>query len=238
MKKITSVIKNFVLIGLVMTVLAITQVSAAGTRQRPFSDWLSAQGSTVVPVTCASTVLGWATFDFATFARADYSGKIGNCITNNGGPVFTPEFSGTVTERDLPDGTAEILVIHHFANTYLVARDQTQAGNPRPAILGYNPAELFGNPGLQSALGSGMIQVRFIIPQPGAPLPDLNTINYLSLSARIRGDGPLRAAFGVEQGTPGKVLVSQTGLFNIPGQGGGVADSFPAELVRVFKTGN
>jgi hypothetical protein len=238
MKKFNLTIKNLVLTALVMTVLAITQVSAAGTRQRPFSDWLSAQGSTVVPANCASTILGWATPDLATFARADYSGKIGDCITNNGGPVFTPEFSGTVTERDLPDGTAEILVVHHFANTYLVARDQTQPGNPRPAILGYNPAELFGNPGLESALASGMIQVRFIIPQPGAPLPDLNTINYLSLSTRFHGSGPLRAAFGVEEGTPGRVLVSQTGLFNIPGQGSGVADSFPAELVRVFKAGN
>jgi hypothetical protein len=236
MKKINLTIKILVLTALVMIVLAITQVSAAGTRQRPFSDWLSAQGSTVVPANCASTVLGWATPDLATFARADYSGKIGDCITSHGGPVFTPVFSGTVTERDLPDGTAEILVIHHFANTYLVARDTSQPGSP--AILGYNAVALFGHPELQSALASGMIQVKFIIPQPGAPLPDLNTVDYLSLSARFQGSGPLRAAFGVEEGTPGRVLVSQTGLFNIPGQGSGVADSFPAELVRVFKAGN
>ncbi|HVE60126.1 MAG TPA: hypothetical protein VNB22_25145 [Pyrinomonadaceae bacterium] len=241
MKKVNLTIKNFVLIGLVMTVLAIMQVSAAGTRQRPFSDWLSAQGSSVNPSNCAASVTGWLTPDFATFARADYSGKIGNCITMHGGPVFNPEFSGTVTERDLPDGTAEILVIEHFANTYVVARDNTQPvppGFPAPAILGFNSNELFGHPELQSAVASGMIQVKFIIEHPGDPLPDLVAIDFLSLSARFQGSGPLRTAFGVDEGTPGKVVVSQTGLFNIPGQGNGVADSFPAELVRVFKAGN
>lgn len=237
MKQVNSTAKNLFLIGLVMAFLAVVQVSAAGTRQRPFSEWLSAQGSFVNPVTCGASVFGWLPPDFTTFALADYTGKIAQCITNHGGPVFNPEFSGTVTERDLADGTAEIHVIHHFTDTYVVARDNTQAGSP--AILGYRAAELFGQPNRQSALANGMIQVKFIIAQPGDPLPDLTSIsNVLSLSARIRGEGPLRTAFGVAEGTPGKVLVSQTGLFNIPGQGNGVADGFPAELVRVFKAGN
>src|SRR5215213_2051591 len=176
-----------VLIGPLMTGLPGVQVKAAGTRQRPFSDWLSAQGSTVNPGNCAASVLAWLTPDFATYARADYSGKIGDCITANGGPAFHPAISGTVSERDLPDGTAEILVIHHFTNTYVVARDNAQGGNPAPAILGYNSAELFGHPELQSAVASGLLQVRFIIAHPGDPLPDLPAINLLSLSARIQG---------------------------------------------------
>jgi len=238
MKKVNLTVIVLVLIGLLMTVLPSLQVNAAGARQRPFSEWLAAQGGAVDPATCASTVVGWLTPDFATFARADYSGKICDCITNGGGPVFQPEFSGTVTERDLPDGTAEINVIQHFANTYVVARDFTQPGNPAPAILGYNATELFGHPELQSAVASGMIQVKFIIAHPGDPLPGLGSANSLTLSARFQGSGPLRAAFGVDEGTPGKLLVSQTGLFNIPGQGNGVADSFPAELVRVFQAGH
>ena len=211
--------------------------SAAETRQRPFSEWLAAQGSFVNPATCGTSIFSWLTSDFATFALADYSGKLGQCITSHGGPVFNPEFTGTVTERDLPDGTAEVLVIHHFADTYAQARDNTQAGSP--AILGYRAAELFNEPERQSALANGMMQVKFINAYPGAPLPDLTSIpNVLSVSIRIRGEGPLRAAFGVAEGTPGKVLVSQTGLFNISGQGNGVADSFPAELIHVFKAGN
>jgi hypothetical protein len=238
MKKVNLTLTILVLIGLLMTMLPGLQVNAAGTRQRPFSDWLNAQGSVLNPGNCASSVLGWLTPDFATFARADYSGKIGDCITNHGGPIFTPEFRGTVTERDLPDGTAEIQVIHHFTNTYVVARDNTQPGVPAPAILGFNAAELFAHPELPSAVASGMIQVKFIIAHPGDPLPDVATIPTLSLSTRFQGRGPLRAAFGVDEGTPGKVVVSQTGLFNIPGQGNGVADAFPAELVHVFRVGN
>lgn len=241
MKKTNVTVTILVLLGLVMTVLPGIQVNAAGARQRPFSDWLSAQGSALNPTNCASSVLGWLTPDFATFARADYSGKIGDCITANGGPDFNPEFSGTVTERDLPDGTAEIHVVHHFTNTYVVARDNTQTpapGNPAPAILGFNQNELFGHPELQSALANGTIRVKFIIAQPGDPLPDLSAANWLSLSARFQGSGPLRAAFGVAEGTPGRVLVNQTGLFNIPGQGSGVADGFPAELVRVYQAGH
>jgi hypothetical protein len=223
--------------GLALTVLPGLQVKAAGARQRSFSDWLSAQG-TVNPGNCASTILAWLTPDFVTFARADYSGKICDCITANGGPAFTPEFHGTVTERDLPDGTAEIQVIHHFTNTHVVARDNTQGGNPAPAILGYNATELFGHPELPSAVASGVLQAKFIIAHPGDPLPDLAAANYLTLSIRFQGSGPLRAAFGVAEGTPGKLLVNQTGLFNNPGQGNGVADSFPAELVRVYQAGH
>ena len=130
-----------------------------------------------------------------------------------------------------------ISVHHFFTDTYVVARDQTQIGSP--AILGYRSAELFGHPELQSALASGKIEVEFILPYPGAPLPDFTSISsFLSLSARIKGDGPLRAAFGVEEGTSGKLLVSQTGLFNTSGHGKGVADSFPAELVNVFRAGH
>lgn len=236
MKNANLTIKNLVFAALVMTVLTIVQVNA-GTRQRPFSDWLSAQGSFVNPATCGATVFGWLPPDFSTFALADYSGKIAQCITNNGGPVFSPAFSGTVTERDLADGTAEIHVIHHFTDTYVVARDTTQVGSP--AILGYRAAELFGQPNRQSALANGILQVKFIIAQPGDPLPDATAIsNILTISTRIRGEGPLRAAFGVTEGTRGKVMVSQTGLFDISGQGNGVADGFPAEIVRVFKAGN
>jgi hypothetical protein len=232
--------KTFLLIAALALVasVGVGHPKAAGTRQRSFSEWLTAQGTFVNPANCASLVSGWATRDLATFARADYSGKICDCITAQGGPVFTPSFSGTVTEQDLPDGRAEIHVIHHFTNTHVVARDLTQTGNPAPAILGFNAPELFGHPELQSALASGTLQARFILPHPDFPLPNLAEVNTLSLSIRFQGSGPLRAAFGVAEGTPGKVLVSQTGLFNVPGQGNGVADGFPAELVRVFQAGN
>jgi hypothetical protein len=222
-----------------MAFLATVEVNAE-TRQRPFSDWLNAQDPFITPNFCNPTNLGWLPPDFSTFALADYSGKLGACITAKGGPVFRPEFRGTVTERDLPDGTAEILVNEQFNNTYAYALDTSNF--PIRPLLGFTPNQLFGHPDYPSAVASGMIQVKFIIPYPGAPFPDIADAFFggqvKSLSARINGDGPLRAAFGVPEGTPGKFVVSQTGLLNIPGRGRGVADGFPAELVRVFKAGN
>jgi hypothetical protein len=217
-----------------MAFLTTVQVNA-GTRQRPFSDWINAQGAIYNPNTCFRSVFGWATPDFTTFALADYSGKLGACVTAHGGPVFHPEFRGNVTERDLPDGTAEILVNEQFTNTYAYAID-TSSFPIRP-LLGSPQYEYTGGP-KPTAVASGMIQVKFIIPYPGAPLPDLADTFLLSISGRINGDGPLRAAFGVPEGTPGKFIVSQTGLFNIRGRGNGVADGFPAELVKVFKADN
>jgi hypothetical protein len=222
-----------------LALLGTVQANAQGARQRPFSDWLNAQGNPIKPNICYYSILGWSTPDFSTFALADYSGKMGACVTANGGPTFHPVFRGTVTERDLPDGTAEILVNEQFTNTYAYALDTTQF--PLRTLLGSAQYQYLGQP-TPTAVASGMLQVKFIIPFPGAPLPDLEDAVFSgaveSISARINGDGPLRAEFGVPEGTPGKFVVSQTGLFNIPGRGNGVADGFPAEIVRVFKAGN
>ncbi|HVE59850.1 MAG TPA: hypothetical protein VNB22_23760 [Pyrinomonadaceae bacterium] len=218
-----------------MTFLAVLEASA-GARQRPLSDWLDAQGSVVNPVTCNSpTVLGFADPNFTYFGFADYSGKINACITAHGGPVFNAEFSGSVTERDLPDGTAEVTVIEHFTNTYAYALDGAPPFGP---VLGYRQSALLGQPDHPVGTANGMIQVKFLIPYPGAPLPDLIDAFLLSIKARIQGEGPLRASFGVPEGTPGKFIVSQTGLFNISGHGNGVLDGFPGEIVNVFQSGN
>ena len=209
----------------------------AGARQRPFSDWLDAQGSVLNPATCYSpTVFGFMNQEFTTFGFADYSGKIGDCITSHGGPVFNAEFSGSVTERDLPDGTAEILVNEQFTNTFAYALDATTP--PFGPLLGYRATSLFGQPDHPVGTASGMLQVKFLIPYPGAPLPDFPDAYLLSVKGRINGEGPLRASFGVPEGTPGKFVVSQTGLFDISGRGRGILDGFPAELVRVFPAGN
>jgi hypothetical protein len=224
--------KTFLLIAAIalMAFVGVGQANAQGARQRPFSDWLNAQESS-----CNQFVIWWIPQDFSTMAFADYTGKFGACMQNAGGPALNTVVNGTVSERDLPDGTAEILVNVHFTNTLAYARDLTQGD--APLILGYYPSELIGHPENRPGLASGYLQAKFIIEHPGDPLPDLVFTNVLSIAARINANGPLRAEFGVPEGTPGKFVVSQTGL-TIPGGGVGVADSFPAELVRVFKAGN
>jgi hypothetical protein len=218
----------------VMAFVGTVQVLAQGARQRPFSDWLDKQ---------TSCTIGWQDQAPAkTFAVVDYTGKFGDQVENLGGPTIDTEVDGTVRERDLPDGRAEILLNVHFKNGMAYAHDLTQPGSPR--IFGFGQTELIANPNLSPALASGHLEAKFIIDFPGAPLQNFCTTAFpnqpgllLSISIRANADGPLRAAFGVPVGTPGKLVVSQTGLYDTQGQGNGVADAFPAEIVRVFKVG-
>ena len=155
-------------------------------------------------------------------------------MQNHGGPAINTTVRGTVSERALPDGTAEILVTVNFTNALAWARNYPGG----PMTFGYRQSELFGHPELTPGLASGNLQAKFIIAYPGAPLEDLVVYNWSFISFRGIASGPLRAGFGVPEGTPGRLMVSQTGLFDISGQGQGVADGFPAEIVRVFKAGN
>ena len=76
----------------------------------------------------------------------------------------------------------------------------------------------------------------------GDPLPDLVQLLFeplsgqevRSISIAAAGSGTFRAAFGVPDGTPGRVQVTQTGLFMTAFKGA-TADGFPAEhvLLRV-----
>lgn len=217
------------------------QANAQGTRQRPFSDFLNAQNNFFDPSLCSGPTIAWFTPDFSTLALIDYTGKTGDCIQNvHNGPALNTRVDGTVTERDLADGTAEITVNVHFRNAYSIARDFNQAGFP--LIFGYYPTELFNHPDLTPGLATGNLLAKFIIAHPGDPLPDIAFSvglfgEYTFVRFGASADGPLRAAFGEGEGTPGKLVVSQTGVV-IPGQGQGVADGFPAEIVRVFRRGN
>lgn len=206
--------------------------NAQGARQRPFSDFLNAQNTFFNPNTCKGTTIAWAPPDFSVFAIVDYSGKTGDCIQNlHNGPALNTRVDGTVTERDLPDGTAEITVNVHFRNAYSVARDFNQGG-----FFGYDTVELFNHPEITPGLATGTFLVKFIIAHPGDPLPDLTALSdYTFLRFGANADGPLR--FSEAEGTPGRLVISQTGVV-VPGQGHGVADGFPAEIVRVFRRGN
>ena len=209
------------------------QANAQGTRQRPFSDFLNAQNTFFNPSLCKGTTLAWAPPDFSALAIVDYTGKTGDCVQNlHNGPALNSRVDGTVTERDLADGTAEITVNVHFRNVFAVAIDFIQGG-----FFGYDTTELFNHPERTPGLATGNLLLKLIIAHPGDPLPDLAALGgYTFFRFGANGDGPLRAD-GEAEGTPAKLVISQTGVTG-PGQGQGVADGFPAEIVRIFRRGN
>jgi hypothetical protein len=90
-----------------------------------------------------------------------------------------------------------------------------------------NTVPLFGHlffevdAGAPPTLGDAFVEIRFTNTAPGAPLPDFNQLLFCPLpgqaldflAIRAQASGPLRGGFGVPEGTPGRLEVSQTGPF-------------------------
>jgi hypothetical protein len=108
---------------------------------------------------------------------------------------------------------------------------------------------LFGNDagevldGAPPALGDSFFEWVFINNAPGAPLSDLiaqfvfgPTIETIMLSFEASADGVLREAFGVPDGTPGNMQVTQTAPFRHWGVGFATA-AWPAEHINLRVVG-
>lgn len=119
-------------------------------------------------------------------------------------------YTGWVKERPLADGTAEITVRVHVKNAFTGARLLTETG-PGPAVFGYLSREVAA--GSPPVLGQGTFSITYINTAPGAPLPDFcdvifseeNTWQVSKIHATGSATGPLRATFGVPEGTPGRL---------------------------------
>lgn len=111
----------------------------------------------------------------------------------------------------------------------------------KPTLFGHRPQDAGGH-----ALGKSTFEVRFTNSAPGAPLPDLiQVFNFPDAGPAVlefvgftsQASGPLTAAFGVPEGTPGRCTIRQTGLVSTylkasPKSRVGL-DGFPAELIEL-----
>jgi len=217
------------------------------TAQRPISDFISAQGSTSLFFPPFPDFIGWANNNPQTrFAAIDYTGLIAAYLQNNGGPTLGTQVSGSVSERSLADGRAEVSVILHTTRAMSWATSLPGDLATNPLLFGYRQGDLLANPSLKPGLSTVNMRVVFKNDAPGAPLPDLVNAFILGnatpaqqlmfLEFRSDGPGPLHSLFGVPDGTPGRLQVTQTGLFVTKG-GGSTADGFPAEHVELRAVG-
>jgi hypothetical protein len=233
--------------------------------QRPIEDFVDRQGTFCVTNTgvwpfegyyhsepCTHEILfvppvanflGWSDPAKGRLMSVDYAG-LADYYANG---AFGTETTGTVTERPLKDGRAEIHVLLRTENALMWVVDD---GPPLtwnfngPLLFGHRAPEVLAG-GVEPALGTSFLQVRFINTAPGAPLPDLIQLFYaweegqepLFLATNARAEGPLRELFGVPEGTPGRAGVVQTGLFIPPAQGPGW-DAFPAERIELQVVGH
>jgi len=193
-------------------------------------------------------------------AFVDYAG-----LANAYAPGEEPEIDGTVIERTLKDGRVEVTVVLHSRGVNAWVMELSDpfsfpsgpcffpcqvAGNP--TLFGHRPGEV--RDGAEQALADTFLKVVFINSGPGDPLPDLlplvvcpdlppgtcpegeefvPEVKFLHFSANA--SGPLTAAFGVEEGTPGRCSINDNGVF--VNSGGPTADGYRVANIKLTVVG-
>ncbi len=226
-------------------VAAHAQKNSTSVRFRPIEDFIMAQG-TLVPLYEASDV--WTDPDSMRAVFVDYLGLANRWIEEMSGGALSlgTEIDGTVIERPLADGRAEVTVQLHTKNalTWAAVLDP-DAVPPDPPwgelLFGFYAQEVLD--GKTPVLGDSHFKWVFINDAPGAPLPDLlsqfilgPTVEPMMLSFEASASGVFRDAFGVPEGTPGKMEVTQTGPFRALGLSYWIS-GWPAEHIHLRVTG-
>jgi hypothetical protein len=165
----------------------------------------------------------------------DYAGLADDAT----GGILGTTFSGTVSERTLPDGRASIKVNLRTENalTWIVPFDPIGTENQfrdNEVLFGVRAADVIA--GAVPSLGTSRFVLEFTNPAPGFPLPDLNQLLFapepgqelLSVHFDAKADGTFA------DGSTGKVHVIERGIFD-NGFHGAVGDGFPVELINLIQ---
>jgi|SRR5215471_10200827 len=232
-----------------VTVLALGVCAGVGsasaqTTQRPITDFIDSQGTFCFPdgsggcqifVPPVKNFVGWT--DAADFLAisVDYAGLAKDEL---GGTLGTT-FSGTVSERTLADGRAQIDVNLRTSNAlaWVIPFDPTstenQFGNNK-LIFGARVPDIIA--GAEPALADSSFSIEFTNPAPGLPLPDLNQLLFAPEDGQellsVRFEATANGTFA--DGATGKVHVIERGIFD-NGFHGAVADGFPAERINLIR---
>ena len=229
--------------------LFTTPLAQAKATQRPIEEFIDAQGTYCVDdgaggcflfVPPLENFVGWSDPAQELFASVDYAGLANTWLKeqSSGAVDLNTAFIGNVTERLLADGRAEVIVNLSTRNalTWVVDGYDFTAS---PLLFGDRAPEVLT--GAKPGLCDSHLLVKFINTAPGVPLPDLIQLLFapeigqelLSLAMRCNAEGPLHEGFDdVEDGTPGRAIVLETGLF-MTGYHGAVADGFPVEKINL-----
>jgi hypothetical protein len=196
--------------------------------QRPISDFLSTQ------------VIGtaWYNGDNPLYSYlVDFAGV----FSRSNGLDLMPTFEGTITERPLADGTAEVTVDIRSHNALTWIREFY---SPYDVVFGENPQAV--KTGATPTLGYVHLRWDFINPEPGAPIPDFHTPDVPTKSVKMEASafGPLKAAAGLgPDGTLGHGWTTQVGVFQkflygLPLEGQpGTDQGYTAQFVKLEAVG-
>lgn len=211
---------------------------------RRIEDFVNAQGTNFDFVPPVPDVVGWATpsDDPPLFAWVDYAGVADGFQ----GLELGTKTAGTVIERRLDDGRAEVRVILNTRNALAWVIQLDLGGNVldqiaiKTPIFGYRPQEAAAPPRPNPSLVGSKFEIEFINTAPGAPLPDLVKAAFalnpdppagfelLAVDFKAHGIGTIR-----DGNRRGRLEVKQVGEeLNTPDA------NFPVEVIEVRRLGH
>jgi len=179
----------------------------------------------------------------------DYAGVLGRSTSYGG--VFGPDsIVGTVTERSIGQGMAEVTAKLHVSGALIWVTtwdDAHQNGTwfrTGPTVFGHRETEMLADPSLEPARAEVNFTATFL-NEVGAPLPDMIAVNnsgrWLSFQVVLNAKGPLTEAFGVPEGTLGALHWGKPGTLSVPANDNadnGAASGFPNDQFHLFPIGN
>ena len=232
-----------------------TAPAAAGrVRQHDILDWVLAQGAYCArpenrggpvcgPEFPGLEVSGWFDPVRGLCGFVDYSGFATRYLERTGGPSLGTTYDGSITERVLNDGRAEVTITLRTQNALAFA--QPCEGFPfSPLLFGAVPVEILA--GAEPSVGNSFLSFTYIAPA-GHPLPELVQVfiaeppyELVKVAFHAQAIGLLRAASGFGEGTIGRLYIQQVGrvtpgLLNREGQYPG--DVYPVENVTIGPVG-
>jgi hypothetical protein len=245
---------NLLVVAIVALMFGATASADGAARKRPLSDFLDAQGTQSIFIPPVPDYWGWvvpppgvktpaSSYVGGNSASCDYAGLANEWLMSFGYPDLGTSFTGSVTERSLKDGRILVHVELHTVNALtfgmrIIAPDFGDFATD-PLIFGARAQDVL----LGATPGIGDCHASFAWKQSPGALVDFNhtegntSFEYVSLSFRANAKGPLTALAGYgPDGTPGRLIISQTGIFRTSFMGA-TADAFPAECVVVRPPG-
>lgn len=204
--------------------IALAAEDAAAVTKRPIAEFVAAQGTYCFDDGAGGCLLfeppvrnflGQNDPARELSASVDYAGLANKWIIENGGDSLRTSFSGSVKEYPLSDGRARVKVVLKTRRALTWVEDSPDFSGP--LLFGNKAPEVLA--GAKPALCNSTFEVTFINTALGAPLPDLIQLaivpepgqEILKVKASCSTTGPLHAAFGVPEGTRGRVISRQVG---------------------------
>lgn len=218
--------------------IPVAAASEESVSHRPIEDLIVTQG------TYNGNFLSWINNEYVVEISVDYAGLDNEAIIAGGGDDLGTTITGTITEKQLADGTTLVRISLHTKNALTRAIDWDIGDY----IFGSTVAEVLD--GAHASLGDCKFDMTYITTAaPGSPMPDLLQMAYygipgysiVNVNFVATSKGELNEAFGVEQGTPGMARTTQSANFNAPGMWNNHQNqpwTWPAGYVTVKVIGN